>query len=289
MRIALHQFAPQFPGREKNWEYVRRTAELIDADIVVFPELSSCGYMYSSRSEIKPYTDLRTALDVLRPVARQYKRLIVGGFAEISGHDIYNSAFVVGPDRTWVYRKIHLWNVENSIFRPGNQALTFKYRGHRLGVIVCYDLQFPELASYYARQGTELLIVPMSWAEEPVAIGSPLQVYNHLAISTAFSHGIYVGVANRIGEERGAVFRGQSSLTDPFGSILSLGSEEGTLVTEVDFALPPTAKRPNPNNDLDTDPHLRVSFPRAIRTPPQQMRKSRRGRSARRSGKTSRR
>lgn len=263
MRIAIHQFAPEFPGRERNWEHIVRTADSTDTDIVVFPELSSCGYMYSGPAEIRSFTDTREALRSLEAVARRRNRLIVGGFAEQDGKRLYNSAYAVGPDRSWVYRKIHLWNLEKRIFHEGNQALTFKFRGHRIGVIVCYDLQFPELASLYARQGVELLLVPMSWAEEPVAVGTDLQIYNHLALTTAFSHGIYVGVSNRIGTERDALFPGQSSLTDPFGRILHLGGDEGTLVAPVDFSLPGMAKRPNPRNDLATDPRLTISLPRA--------------------------
>jgi predicted amidohydrolase len=265
MRIALNQFAPEFPGRERNWDYIQRTAESTDADIVVFPELTSCGYMYRNPAEIQPYTDSRAILRSLQPIARAHKRLIVGGFAEREGKTLYNSAYVVGPTRSWVYRKIHLWNMENDIFDTGRQALIFKFRGHRVGVIVCYDLQFPELASYYANQGVELLLVPMSWAEEPIAIGSELQIYNHMAVATAFSHGIYVGVCNRIGEERGAKFPGQSSLTDPFGRIQHLGDGDGTLLAPLDFSILRAAKRPSPRNNLDTDPRLSISLPPAKR------------------------
>jgi predicted amidohydrolase len=266
MRIALIQFAPEFPGRERNWDYIRRMAESADADIVVFPELTSSGYMYRNKSEIGPYTDSRVILRSLEPIARQHKRLIVGGFAERVGQTLYNSAYVVGPQHSWVYRKIHLWNVENDIFATGHQALIFKFQGHKVGVIVCYDLQFPELASYYARQGVELLLAPMSWAEESIAIGSELQIYNHMAIATAFSHGIYVGVCNRVGVERGAKFPGQSSLTDPFGRIQHLGDGEGTLLAPLDFSILRAAKRPSPRNNLDTDPRLTISLPRSERS-----------------------
>jgi N-carbamoylputrescine amidase len=276
MRIALNQFAPEFPGRERNWDYIRRTAESADADIAVFPELTSSGYMYRNPAEIRPYSDSRAILSSLAPIARRNKRLIVGGFAEREGSRLYNSAYVVGPQRSWVYRKIHLWNMENDIFDTGRQALVFNFQGHRVGVIVCYDLQFPELASYYARQGVELLLVPMSWAEEPIAIGSELQIYNHMAVATAFSHGIYVGVCNRIGEERGAKFPGQSSLTDPFGRIQHLGDGEGTLLAPLDFSILRAAKRPSPRNNLDRDPRLKISLPPAGR--PRRTRKAKSGR-----------
>jgi predicted amidohydrolase len=274
MRLALNQFTPEFPGRERNWKRIRAVAETTDADVVVFPELTSTGYMYRNRSEIDPYTDARSALRELEPIARRHQRLIVGGFAERANGQLFNSAYVVAPDRTRVYRKIHLWNMESDIFSTGSQALTFPFQGHKLGVIVCYDLQFPELASYYAARGVELLLVPMSWAEEPIPLGSDLQIFNHMAIATAFSHGIFVGISNRTGTERGAVFPGQSSLTDPYGRIQHLGADEGSLVARLDFSLLEKAKRPSPRNNLDRDPRLRISLPRRPRT--------RRGRSARR-------
>lgn len=282
MRVALNQFAPEFPGRDRNWDRIREAAEATEADVVVFPELTSTGYMYQNRAEIAPYSDSREALHSLEPIARRHGRLIVGGFAERAGGNLFNSAYAVGPDRTWVYRKIHLWNMENEIFGTGDRALTFEFQGHRIGILVCYDLQFPELASYYASKGVELLLVPMAWAEEPVPIGSPLQIYNHLAVSTAFSHGVYVGVSNRVGAERGAVFPGQSSLTDPFGRIQHLDSSEGTLLATLDFSLLEKAKRPNPRNNLDSDPRLRISLPKPPPARRSHPAKGRRSRSSRR-------
>ncbi len=282
MRVALHQFAPEFPGRDHNWQHIRSLAESTDADVVVFPELTTSGYMYKSREEIAPYTDALQALESLKPIARQHDRLIVGGFAERAGGRLFNSAYVVGPEHSSVYRKVHLWNFENDIFEPGDHALTFEFQGHHVGVIVCYDLQFPELASLYARKGVELLLVPMAWAEEPIALGSDLQIFNHLAISTAFSHGIYVAVSNRVGVERSAVFPGQSSLTDPYGRISHLDSVEGTLVSTLDFSLVAKAKQPSPRNNLDTDPRLKVSLPAARRPGKRATSRHRRGHSGRR-------
>lgn len=278
MRLALHQFAPEFPGRERNWRHIADVAEATEADVVVFPELTSCGYMYKNREELAPFSDSPQILESLEPIARKHGRLIIGGFAERDGDQMYNSAYVAGPEGSQIYRKIHLWNMETELFSTGSQALTFDFQGCHLGVIICYDLQFPELASYYARKGVELLLVPNAWAEEPVPIGSSLQIYNHLAISTAFSHGIFVAVCNRVGTERGAVFPGQSSLTDPYGRIRHLGSAEGTLTESLDFSLVGKAKQPSPRNNLDTDPRLKISLPTAPPpTKPSRPKKGQRG------------
>lgn len=258
MRVAVVQFAPRFRDREANWRTVLRAAGSATAELVVFPELSSCGYMYRSREEIEPFADSREALRPLEELARQTGRAFVGGFAERAPDGLYNSAYVVRPDATEVFRKIHLWNYETQIFRPGASPLVFDFAGHRFGVEVCYDLQFPELGAYYARRGVEALLVPMAWALEPIRPEDGLQPYNHLALATAFAHGIFVAVANRTGPERGAEFPGQSSVTDPYGRQRRLNGAEGSLEAELDFGLGAAARRPTEFNDLRGDARLTV-------------------------------
>lgn len=267
MRLSIVQFTPQFPGREENWRRIRSWAEASEADVVLFPELSSCGYCYEGPEEIRGYTDPPASLAPLEEIARRRDRLIVGGFAEEAGGALYNSAYVVSPEGTQVYRKIHLWNKEKAIFRPGSEPLVLEFQGHRLGIEVCYDLQFPELGSWYSHKGVEALLIPMAWAEEPTGPLSGLQPYSHLAVATAFSHGIFVAVANRTGLERDALFPGESSLTDPYGRMERIGSEEGILDTRLDFTLLAGAKRPNERNDLDEDARLKVLLPDASPAP----------------------
>lgn len=265
MRVALVQFAPQFPGRDHNWTRIHEWAEQLDADVVVFPELSSCGYCYRDADELRPYSDARDALAPLERIARQKGRLLVGGFAERDGDVTYNSAYAIAPSGTHIYRKIHLWNREKLLFRPGDHPLEVEFQGHRFGVEVCYDLQFPELASYHSHTGAEAILAPTAWAEEPIGPSDALQPYTHLALASAFSHGVFVAVVNRTGTERGSVFPGQSSLSDPFGRVTHLGAGEEILHGELDFSLLAKAKRPNELNDLDRDARLSILPPKVER------------------------
>ncbi|MGI0128561.1 MAG: carbon-nitrogen hydrolase family protein [Thermoplasmata archaeon] len=267
MRVALVQFTPQMPGRDRNWGRILEWADATDADVVVFPELSTCGYCYRDPEELRPYTDPRDALDPLERIARQRGRLFVGGFAERDGDQTFNSAYAVSPSGTHVYRKIHLWNREKTLFQSGDHPLEVEFQGHRFGVEICYDLQFPELASYLSHTGVEAILAPTAWAQEETGPLGPLPIYTHLALATAYSHGIYVAVVNRTGTERGSVFPGQSSLTDPFGRVQHLGADEEILRTELDFSLVPRAKRPNELNDADRDARLTVHPPKVDRSP----------------------
>jgi predicted amidohydrolase len=263
VKIGLIQFTPTFRATTPNWDRMRTWAESVPADVIVFPELASCGYMYKDREEAEPYVDSRSALQPLEEVARRTGRLIVGGFAERAGGLFYDSAFACGPDGTTVYRKIHLWNRETVIFGPGTDPVVLEFQGHRIGLEVCYDLQFPELAAYLARRGAEFVVVPTAWAEESYRPSHGLQPYNHLAIASAFAHGIFVAVVNRTGVERDARFPGQSSLTNPFGQLQTLDGNEAVIVKRVDFSQLKRAKRPNAFNDLDRDSKFKILPPRS--------------------------
>jgi predicted amidohydrolase len=262
MRVALVQFTPQFPGRDSNWRRITQWAEELDCDVVVFPELTSCGYCYRDADELRPYTDTRDSLTRLETIARKHGRLIVGGFAEKDGDVVYNSAYIVSPDTTRVYRKIHLWNREKILFQSGDHPLELEFEGHRFGVEICYDLQFPELASHYSHTGVEVILSPTAWAQEAIGPLDGLQPYNHLALATAYSHGIFVAVVNRTGTEREATFPGQSSVTDPFGRIQHLAQDEGVLRTEIDFSLLAKAKHPTDLSDLDRDARMQILPPK---------------------------
>ena len=267
MRLGVVQFTPQFPGRDQNWGRILGWSEQLEADVIVFPELATCGYSYRDAEEIHPFTDAHDALDRLVDVSRRKGRLLVGGFAERDGDRLFNSAFAVVPEGVRIYRKIHLWGREKAIFEAGSRPLEVEFRGHRFGVQICYDLQFPELASYLSHQGVEILLVPAAWAQDPTPPTGGLQAYTYLGIATSLAHGIFTAVINRTGTERGAIFPGESSVTDPWGRVKHLGPEGGTLVVDLDLRQVRAAKRPNEVNDLDTDARLGVRLPRGDRLP----------------------
>ncbi len=258
MKIELVQFAPVFPGREKNWARILAWAAASPADIVVFPELSSCGYAYADPKEIGPFSDAPSALAPLERLSVASGKLIVGGFAERADGHLYNSAYAIAPDGTTIYRKIHLWNREKLLFLPGDKPCVLEYEGRRIGIEICYDLQFPELTAYLSRQGAELVLAPTAWAQDAHGPSQCLHPHSFLAMASAYAYGICVAVANRIGTERDAFFPGQSILADPWGNVTTLGSGEEHLVADVPFGLVGDAKRPSPRNDLQTDHRMRI-------------------------------
>ena len=135
------------------------------AQVVVLPELITSGYVFSSAEEAG-----RAAIDpgheLLREWADEARRadaVIVGGFCE-RGEDgsLYNSAALVDASGLRaVYRKLHLWDGEKLLFAPGSAPPpVLDTPAGRIGVVVCYDLEFPELTRWVALSGAQLLAVP---------------------------------------------------------------------------------------------------------------------------------
>ncbi len=261
MKLEIVQFTPTFPGKSENWRRIETWADHSSADIVMFPELSTCGYMYDAPKEIEPFCDTVEELTPLERLSVRTGKLLVGGFAERAGGRRYNSAYVIGPEGTSVYRKIHLWNREKRLFDEGRRPCLIEYQGRKLGIEICYDLQFPELAAFLSHQGAELILAPTAWSLDAHGPSHGLQPHAFLAMATAYAYGICVAVANRTGKERGAIFPGQSCLGDPWGKIATLGSDEERRVLDIPFETIPGAKRPSPHNYLQTDHRMIVRPP----------------------------
>lgn len=165
-------------------------------------------------------------------LAAEYGLIIVGGFAEAEGSDrpadpaqaegarrVYNSAVIV--DSTGVracYRKAHLWNTEKAdLFTPGTGVPPVVDTAvGRIGVMVCYDLEFPEWVRTVALEGADLLCCPVNWPLYPAPQGErPIEVVKVQA--AAATNRMFVAAADRAGRERGQDWLGGSVIVDADG------------------------------------------------------------------------
>jgi predicted amidohydrolase len=191
------------------------------AQVVVLPELVSSGYMFESAEEAASL-----AIPVDDPLigewaeeAAQHGLVLGAGFCERGedGHT-YNSAVVIDPSGVRaVYRKLHLWDHEKLWFTPGDALPpVIQTPIGRVSVVICYDLEFPELVRTAALEGTELLLVPTNWPlmERP-GDERPGEVTN--AMAAARVNHIAIACADRGGVERGQPWTGGSTIVDPDG------------------------------------------------------------------------
>jgi predicted amidohydrolase len=137
-----------------------------------------------------------------------------------------------------VYRKTHLWDKEKLIFIPGAVAPPVVETGlGRLGVIVCYDLEFPEMTRSLALRGADLIVVPTNWPLESTPAGErPPEV----TIAMAAAHTNHVGIVccDRSGTERGQAWNQGTCVIDEQGWVIAATSDEsGTATAELDIRL----------------------------------------------------
>jgi predicted amidohydrolase len=227
LRVACQQLAPAIGDLDANRRLTReavREAVAAGARLVVLPELATSGYVFDSADEARACAEPADGptLAAWAEEAARGDAVVVGGFCELAADGaLYNSAAVV--DRTGalaVYRKIHLWDREALVFAPGKaSAPVVETRVGRIGVAVCYDLWFPEVARALALDGAELIAIPANIPRFPRPEERPIEVT--LAMATAHTNRLFVALCDRCGPERGVEWVGGSVVCDEQGWVLA--------------------------------------------------------------------
>jgi predicted amidohydrolase/dienelactone hydrolase len=197
------------------------------ARLVVLPELCDSGYVFGAdaekasaeaRSLASPADDSDT-LRQWRDLAAEHGLAIVGGFCELGADGrLYNSAAVVDAAGTRaVYRKAHLWDQEKLVFTPGDAPPPVVDLGFgRVGVMICYDLEFPEWVRLATLEGADVVAAPVNWPAAARPAGErPSEVIK--AQADAATNGIFVAVADRCQDERGVSWISGSLIAGPDG------------------------------------------------------------------------
>ncbi len=261
--IAAAQFGPVLGDPDANRATAAgavRDAAAEGARLVVLPELSDSGYVFTGPDEARGLATRAADSPTLRQwqdLAAAHGCAVVGGFCEL-GDDglLYNSAALVDESGTRaVYRKAHLWDREKLIFTPGTDAppvVSLPYG--QVAVMICYDLEFPEWARLAALDGADLIAAPVNWPAAPCPAGErPAEVTKVQADASV--NGVYVVVADRCGVERGVDWISGTLIAGPEGYLLAgpvLADHPALLVADCDLAAA-RDKRINEHNDLLAD------------------------------------
>ena len=226
----------------------------VDADIIVLPELAFTGYFFEDRAELQDLaedvSDSRTVHSLSR-LCRDNEFYLVVGFAERCKGRLYNTALVLGPSGLLHrYRKLHLFNTEKEYFDPGDTPLnTIEIRGAKVGVMICFDWVFPEVARSLALRGADLLCHPSNLV---------LTYCQKTMLTRCLENSVYSVTANRTGKEtrqRGELlFTGQSQIVGPNGEVIasSNSDEEAVVLCDIDLSAA-RDKLITENNDLFAD------------------------------------
>jgi predicted amidohydrolase len=241
--VICQQLAPRVGEPEANRNRtIRAIGDAVSdgADLVVLPELATSGFIFRSQQEAEEAAI--AASDELferwSAAAASGPAIVVGGFCE-RGDDgaLYNSAAVVdGSGLLGVYRKLHLWDREKLFFVPGSdQPPIFDTAAGRVGVLICYDLEFPEMSRALALRGAEIIAVPTNWPRlEASDLREP-----EVTIATAMArvNRVHICCCDRTGTERGQEWIAGTSIIDARGRVLATQRGEGPARGELDLEL----------------------------------------------------
>jgi 5-aminopentanamidase len=259
--VACCQLAPVFgdpaANRELAADAVRRAAGQ-GARVVILPELISSGYVFQSQAEARACAETADGPTVTlwARLAAEHQIVIVGGFCEDGGGELFNSAALVDPGGLrCVYRKAHLWDEESLWFTPGHAAPpVVATRFGQMGVMICYDLEFPEWVRLPALDGAQLLCAPTNWPAFPRPDGErPAEIVRVQA--DAAVNRMFIAACDRTGTERGVDWVGGSVIVDADGWPLAEATGAAGPVTitadcRLDSALDKTT---GPRNDVHAD------------------------------------
>jgi predicted amidohydrolase len=211
-----------------------KSAAAFGAELLVTPETGITGYAIWDRIPLLAEDREGPVLQSLDKMSRTYNLAIVAGFPERDHDVVYNTAVIAQPDGTRsFYRKSHLFGPhEKSAFAAaGDRSPIVSFNGMRAGMLICYDVEFPEMVRSAVLAGAEMLMVPTALPKAAPAN----RVSRSMIPSRALENHIFIIYAGLCGEENGTSYQGGSVIVGPDGEDLArAGAAESLLITEID-------------------------------------------------------
>ena len=220
MKIGYIQNSPIFGEVEKNFTQIIELSKGVKADLIVLPELFATGYTFTSKEEAQEMAEGVDGItaNFLKEISQKTGAVIVAGFIEKEGSNIYNAAIMVNGDKIiGTYRKIHLYFKEKKWFSPGNKPfVVHQVNDMHIGMMICFDWIFPESMRSLALLGADIIAHSANLV---------LPYCQKAMVNRCLENRVFGITANRIGtEKRGDdefKFTGGSQITATDGKILS--------------------------------------------------------------------
>jgi len=234
MLVAVTQISPKVGEFEKNLlkmeEFINESGKK-KVELILFPELSLTGYTWDKDVLEKGWIFFKNvAKEKLLKLSREYDMCIVGGVPRIFNKKLRNSAFVIKKKKEILfYDKTHLFRGEKDIFEAGSNFLIFTFRNVLFGILICYEIGFPEVARILTLKGAQVILSIFAFGKER---------YNIFDIATrarALENGSFLLASSTCG--KGFMdFVGHSRIVSPNGKIMKeLISEEGLIFEDLDL------------------------------------------------------
>ncbi len=247
MKIAIHQCEGNSARTEDNLNILRRSALSAaeqGAQLLIFSEMFLTGYNIGDKVLELAETKDGPSRQKAAMIAREANIALLYGYPERFETAVFNSAILIDRTGTMLanYRKTHLYGEEeNRLFQPGDYFVVAEIEGVKVGLLICYDVEFPEAVRALALAGAELIAVP-------TALMQPYcRIAQHVVPVRAFENQIFIAYANRCGYEADLNYCGLSCIVGPDGKDLKrAGTSEELLVAELNIAHIRTSREVNP-------------------------------------------
>lgn len=204
-------------------------------DLMVFPEATLTGF--PTRENVRDVAETLSgpSLSAVRDAARRANMAVAVGLAERDGERFYNTTVLVDErgEIALRYRKTHLWATDVGVFTPGDRFEVCEFKGMTVGLLICYDIEFPEGARALGMLGAEMLVVT-NGNMDPFG-----PVHRRAIVARAMENQMFAALVNRTGDgDDNLTFPGESALISPFGDVLAeLRNEDAVLPVTADRAL----------------------------------------------------
>jgi len=244
VKIACCQ-TPATNNLDQNLEKARQavsTAAQNGAKVALLPEIFNCPYTNEAMKKAGEPLEGGKTFESLSHIAKQAGiSLVAGSIVEAENGNLYNTALTFSETGKFLgkHRKMHLFDVnlekvklqESDVFKPGDQLTIFELAGLKVGVVICYDVRFPELIRLLGLKGADLVMVPAAFS---ITTGSAhwelllrLRAVDNQLFMAGCSPAPYEGSPYS--------YYGHSMITSPWGDILAeANTDEDIIYAEID-------------------------------------------------------
>ena len=239
MRISCLQMDMSLDRAEGNFAYATamiRQAMAENPDVIVLPETWNTGFCPEKAALLADRDGQQTIAQIGALAKEFHVNIVAGSVSNIRDGKLYNTALIFNRDGNNIasYDKTHLFSPmgEHRTYTAGDHICRFTLDGVNCGVIICYDIRFPELTRSLAVEGLDVLFVVSQWPKVRIPH------LETLLRARAIENQMFVACCNTCGTTAEAQFGGNSTIVDPWGQTLVLaGEKEKILTADIDLCI----------------------------------------------------